>query len=690
MKCILSTILLVVSCITAAATDKFNLEDFSISLEQITSAPSHVWVTSGYSTVNPLYPTVTGVNDFFSPPFAARGFTMRLNLWADAQYIPDAGSYGKGDVGILYAGGTWYPHKIVRRGTYHHLKGDKLISLSVTSELIPLMGQPGFMEKLTIKNRATTPVEIKVASQLHAGRADVIPLNKWEFSPPQSAAGEADSIAPGVWTNGVVTTKCYLENETYTLAAGATAVSVVTVMVDKNGTTFPATIDTKQLEATALNAWQQRLNTYTANLPVLSSDITGLSDYYKRSLVSGLVCIWENPAFAINPFFATSGIDGGGICTYLWDNAGYSPHVSSMMFGSQMVEIAKKMVEIDLEKCYAYSLDGSGIGVRYSYSPWSFTTLMSSIFKFVGPNKELFEYNKKLIMNDEQRKGANNLIDYGFQHNLLEMRGSGWEHQVVSPNAERSWCLRQLADMGELVGVKQAETTAWRKQADGIIASVRKELWDEDKQWFASIYPNGYRDYVHSIQVFDALWAGACTPEMEKVLVGELRDGAYLGSHGVSSISKADSVHYEVVDTDWSGGGAYSGDSPQVAMTMYDTGHPKVGWDILKRLFWMGQNLLYYPQEHFIDRPMVPVNKRANNAAGLTGMEAILFGVLGFNPTYSGELYIHPQLTEGSIHIKDFVFKGYHFDVEASVDRFAVKRDGKVLYEGAPKEMKIL
>jgi hypothetical protein len=689
MKIIFSTILLVVSWVTVTAAEKFKLEDFSIQLEQVTSSPSHVWVSSGYTTVNPNYPTVTGVNDFFSPPFAARKFNLRVNLWADSHFIPDNGSYGKGDVGMLYAGGIWYPHKIVRYGTYHHLTGDKLISLHLTSELIPLIGQSGFMEKIIIRNRAETSVEIKAASKLAPGNPDIIPLNKWEFSPPQSETNNADSTGTDVWSNGVVKMRLYTENETLRLAPGETAVSVATVIVDKNKANLPETVNAKQLETATVDAWKKRLDTYTKNIPVLSSNIDGLNDYYKRSLISGLVCIWENPAFALNPFFATSGVDGGGICTYLWDNAGYAPNTVSMMFGPQMIEIARKMVEIDLEKYYAYSLDGSGIGVRYSYSPWSFTTLMSSIFKFSGPQKDLFEYNKKLILNDERRKNSNNLIDYGFQHNLLEMRGAGWEHIVASPNAERSWCLRQLADMGEMVGVKNTETNVWREQADDVITAVREKLWDEDKQWFASIYPNGYKDYVHSIQIFDALWAGACTPEMEKVVVGELRDGAYLGSHGVSSISKTDSVHFEVVDTDWSGGGAYSGDSPQVAMTMYDKGYPEVGWNVLKRVFWMGQNLLYYPQEHFVDRPMAPVNKRANNAAGLTGVEAILFGVLGIQPTYGGELYIHSQLSEGNINIRDFVFKQNHFDVEATTTHLTVKRNGEVIYDGVPKQVKI-
>jgi hypothetical protein len=87
---------------------------------------------------------------------------------------------------------------------------------------------------------------------------------------------------------------------------------------------------------------------------------------------------------------------------------------------------------------------------------------------------------------------------------------------------------------------------------------------------------------------------------------------------------------------------------------------------------------------------MSPVGKRANNAAGLCGVDTMLFGLFGLQPTYGGELYINPQLSEGDIDLRDFVFRNNHFDVEASTSRLKITRNGETIYEGIPARVRIL
>ncbi len=677
---------------TGRAQEKFSLEDFAIALNQITSAPQHTWVNSGYTTVNPQHNTVMGVNEFYSPPFAARNFNLSIELKVDSLLIKDVGSFGKGDVGLLYAGGVWFPHKIVRRGTYHHLKNSKLISLGVRSELLPLFGESGFLLKITIKNRSNSSLNLELLPTLVPGNPTFVPLENWSYGQPKAEALETRQISNSVWGNDKTKISLFLENSVTELKAGASATSYLVVLMTSADDTLPQNADAPQLEQAAIHAWNSRLAKYTINIPTLESDISGLKSYYDRSVLSGLVCIWENNAFKVNPHLATSGMDGGAMCSYLWDIAGYAPNMMSLMLDSTIIAIARQMMNIDLEKYYAFAPGGAGVGVRYSYSPSAFTGLVCSIYKFLGADSGLFYSAKKLILNDEQNSiQSNHLIDYGVQHNLLEMRGAGWEHVVVSPNAERVWCLNQLAELGEYLNQNADEMTAWRKQAEMIKQSIRQELWNDDAGWFMSKYPDGYTDCVYSIQAYDALRSGVCKSAMTDALISHLRDGAFLGDFGVSSISAEDALHYEVLDTDWSGGGAFTGDGPQLALILYEIDKSEIAWNVLQRHFWMGKHLLYYPQEHYVDKPMTPAHKRANVVAGMTGAEAILFGLIGLQPNYNGQLWINPHtVPEGTIKIQGFGYRGNIFDIELAPDKLIVTRNHRAFFKGAPKKMRLL
>lgn len=676
----------------AQAQEKFSLEDFAIALNQITSAPQHTWVNSGYTTVNPQLNTVMGVNEFYSPPFAAKNFNLSVELIADSFQIKDVGSFGKGDVGLLYAGGIWFPHKIMRNGTYHHLKNDKLISLGVTSELVPLFGKSGFLLKITIKNRSNSPMNLTLLPTLVPGNPTFVSLDNWSYGQPKAGDLETRQISRSVWGNDKTKIGLFQENTMTKLKPGASSTSYFVVLMTLADDALPQNCDAPQLEQTAIHAWNKRLATYTRNITTLASDISGLKLYYDRSVLSGLACIWENETFKVNPHLATSGMDGGALCSYLWDIAGYAPNMMNLMLDSAIINIAKQMVNINLEKYYAFAPGGAGVGVRYSYSPSAFTGLVCSICKFLGPDAELFHSAKKLILNDEKNSAQrNHLIDYGVQHNLLEMRGTGWEHVVVSPNAERVWCLNQLAELGEYLNQNADEMTAWRKQAEIIKRSIRQELWNNDARWFMSKYPDSYNDCVYSIQVYDALRSGVCDSSMIEALISHLRDGAFLGDFGVSSVSAEDTLHYEVLDTDWSGGGAFTGDGPQLALILYEIDKPEIAWNVLQRHFWMGKHLLYYPQEHYVDKPMTPAHKRANVIAGMTGAEAILFGLIGLQPNYNGQLWINPHpVTEGFIKIQGFIYKGNTFDIDLAPAKLIVTRNNLLLFQGSPKKMRIL
>jgi len=669
-------------------SQKFQLKDFAIPLSALVQTQEHIWVNSGFSTVSPIQNTVTGVRDFISPPFAARDFSFKLNFVVNNHLVPDAGSFGKNDCGLLYSGGTWQPDRITRNGTYNYITDEGLISIYVTTELIPLYGNAGFVLKCKIKNRNAKIITVQITPDINPGKPDFYPLNNWLFSPPKGKV-EAHKIDSGTWQNETVKISLFKDTDQLVINPGEEKICWYAFMISPRNQQVEKRIDYTLLEENTKKAWELRLDKYLKNIPVISSNIDGLKEYYNRSLISGMVCFWENPAFKLNPHLATSGMDGGAMCSYLWDWGGYIQHIMPLMLGKEIKERVMAFKDIDLTKSYAYSPDGTGVGVKYSYSVYSFASLVWNVFLTTGADKDLFEEVKRLVLMDEkQRKPGELLIDYGVQHNLLEMRGAGWEHYVASPNAERAWNLEHLSDMAAMLGVNQNEQKQWRLLSDSIKIAIKKELWDNEASWFRTLYPDGHIEICYSIQGFDALNALG-----DKTLVKNALTHIpnFLGNNGVSSIAFTDKVHFEELDTDWSGGGAYSGDGPDLVLFLYNYNHPDIAWDVFKRFLWMGKHLAYFPQEVYYNRPQVPSHKRANVISGLAGAQTILFGMIGLSYEADGNVYISPQPPQSSeININDLRIKEKSIDIGLNNGKMTVSMDKKVIYSGKIKKMKIL
>jgi hypothetical protein len=662
------------------------LEDFCHEISRLVTPPGHLWVGSGCTTVQPLERTAAGVGAFYSPPVAAHGARLTVSLFLDEEIlVTDTGSYGKGDVGMLYQGGRWMPDRIERRGTWHHVVNGVIRSISLQSELVPLASEPGYALCLRITNRGDKPESVRVHYRLEPGMVELRPLSAWVFGLPR-AGEQAVEVSPARFRGHGVELLLSSPDRAIPIAPGATATSAAVVTAAPGSARrAEAGAETPRLLEESRTAWTRRVERFTARLPEVSSSIPGLAEYYRGSVASGLVCIWENPVFVNNPFLATSGMDGGAICTYLWDLGGYVPGAATLLLGRDMVAVAESLARVPLEEFFAVTPDGSPTGTGYSYSVFSFTSLVWAIATLVGPVEHLFTEAKRLFdLAEKQFPSRGLLLDYGTQRNMLEMRGTGWEHVVASPNAERAWCLERLADLGEWFGaIPGDEARAAREKAAAIRTAIQQELWDPQARWFRAIFPDGHVEIAHSIQAFDALRAGACTPDMEQALVDEVVDGAFLGAYGASSVSARDQVHYECNDPDWSGAGAYTGDPPALALTLYERGRPEKAWDVLSRLFWMGRHLPYYPQEHRCDVPQTVGHKRANCISGLGGAEAIIFGLAGVRASLDGRLDLRPSPPrDGEIELRGLRIRGTRLDIRLSPGEATVHRDGKKIHDG--------
>jgi hypothetical protein len=651
-------------------------EKFSLELKATLTPENHVGVSSGFGVVQPIPRTVCGVGDCFSPPFAARLLRLAIDFVFDGHRAVDNGNYGKGDCGLLYAGGTWRPDFLLRHGTYHQRIEGRLISFRVESRLAAFSDEAGYFLEVKVKNRCGRTAPVSVEPKVQPGKPKLFPLTMWDYSPPP-AGDAAEAAEEGTWDNGAVTIRLLTGAKEAEIADGAEAVFCFAVLLSESGKSFAEPRDWTATLATTSQRWEERIGDVLSRLPLLSSDIPGLEAFYRRSLLSGLVCMWERPDFVTQPFLATSGMDGGAICAYPWDLLGYAPHTTCLLLGDRLPGWIEFFLKADLTQYSRFAPSGQGNNLPYSYNFCSMLLMAVAASAQRGVRRELFDEARRVFEHAE--KGLtmrDGLADFGVQHNLLEMRQCGWEHYVASPNAERAWVRDRLAEMADALQIPGGKE--WREEAEKIRQAIREQLWNKKTQWFDSIFPDGSREEAWSIQGFDALRFGELGPEIEQGLFQHVRDGVFLAKYGITSVSATDERHYEANDHDWSGAGSYMGEGPNLAQTMWEKGRPDLGWDILKRYFWMGEHLLYYPQEAFCDRPAVPANKRSNIVAGLAGVEAILFGLLGLRLTLDGAVTYHPACpVEGTIEVKGLALHGRKIDLRVEPGRISARVDGK-------------
>ncbi|MEW2523076.1 MGH1-like glycoside hydrolase domain-containing protein [Actinacidiphila alni] len=649
--------------------------DFDFDLRR--SVAETLWTGSGWSTAALAPGTVCGVGACYAPPHAAPQARLSVAFEAGGVRIEDNGTPGIAGGGLLLAGGVWRLDGIERHGTYHRRDaGGRLVSLSVRSTLTPLYGQPGYALLIRVRNRGDHPLDVRVLPELTSGPVGRVPLGDWGWMPPLpelTGRTRAELVHEG------------LELRIDPGGEGEYALAVRIGDGVRGGS--PREWARASRERTAA-----RTAKALARVPRLITDVPGLDAYYRRSLASGLVCLWDNPAFATSPFVATSGIDGGALCAYAWDTGGYAPHTLALMLGGAVGDVLETMVKADLTDHYAIAPDGTGTGVAYAYSGWSLVMLAHAAACHDGLSPgllaRLHETEYRLA---DRFPAAGELRDYGSQHNLLEMRGSGWEHVVASPNAERAWSLDLLAELAEATGAA-LPVAELRARAGRILRAVRTELWDARAGWFRSRYPDGHGELAYSVQAFDALRAGACTPEMAAALLSHLREGAFLGPYGVSSVSAEDGPHYELGDVDWSGGGAYTGEAPQLALTLWERGEDRTAWDVLSRVLWLGAHFPYYPQDHYCDRPAAPPRgRRANVIAGLTGAEAVLTGLAGLRPRPDGALdWAPPAWLPGAVELRGLRYRGHEIDLRLADGRAAAAVDGRTHRAGTSGPVRIL
>jgi hypothetical protein len=425
--------------------------------------------------------------------------------------------------------------------------------------------------------------------------------------------------------------------------------------------------DPQAASAAARKLMDTDIQTFLTRLPALSHPDPRVVRFYQQAALQLLYARWKvGKAFILDPWYATCGLDSGGMCAYAWDFA-YIAVPITLLDPAGMRGMLVALPNAPLTEHYDIQPTTNwGTGPFYSYNPYSFTSAVDNYIRATGDRTILRERTKgKTVLEwmidmaqfgeSDRDPDHNHLLDYGDDHNLLEIKttgsGPGYLHEVPSPNGERSYVCETVANLLEEEHDTEhaALIPKFRQSAAEVRRAINEILWMDDVGWYGSRQADGTVAAIYSIQIFDLLRIpGVVPPERARRLVAHLNDAEFLGPWGPRSLSAKDRL-WDWTDHDWSGPMTYIGDGPQLAADLYQAGFPREGWKVLERILWWPEHLAVYPQGVANDdyTTRFPQSQpfggrisagRTNEISGSVGVEAIVRGLFGVRPERDGSI----------------------------------------------------
>ena len=640
---------------------------------------THVRAGSGLISIGPSLRRLGSLRRLISPPWSGTDFKLDL-LFNDHHLVPE--------------GYTWYPDEIQQWG--------KAGELLVRTTTIPLRAFRSVLMIVEIENKGSRvePVEIEMQAGLTLDRP---PAKSWDYSAPESSTPTVTEAHYGhgprkddFYDAGVrfknkhgglivnfvsphPSPRPQGATESLTIAPGTSQRFYVVVVLgdDADYARVRGNLD-ETLEEND-KAWRVLAAGIHARVPRFHASDSKFERFYTRCLVTLMTSRWHVPDFVNVPHYAEGGIDGRGMCTYLW-GVGYTAEMLALADPAALRASLERFLRNDLMKSYAYTpLSGEAIGRWYAYNSHSLVRAIHDYVVITGDLDFLSgKINGKRVQDwvdwhamwpDPNLPPA--LVDYGFNENILELqRTDAYSHFVPSPNGERYASLRLAAELRRMTGQPPEPLEHRAREVQDLVLN---RLWDPEKSWMASLDLAGHRQFAYSIQVFDLLRNGLLPKNTENALVARLNDREFLSAYGVHSLSKND-AGYDYRDVDWGGPGVFAGDAPELVEDLAKAGYPAQAEDLLRRILWWGDRFPYVPQAVRADVMDYRHDGLANCIAGLSGAQSIVFGIFGVKYLPDRKLKIQPQSLSGVTQqsLEGLIFAKNRVDIHVDSETFTV------------------
>jgi len=437
------------------------------------------------------------------------------------------------------------------------------------------------------------------------------------------------------------------------------------------------------MEAEAFDWLESETGRILDHVPRFSSDNPALTALYYRSLVTYTLNRWDNPRFVIRPFYSTGSINGGCMCSYLWDYCG-----GVMLHPLIDPETNRKMIRMYLhaDLCTSYAitpLDGSPTGPWYHINQEKIIQMIYYHVLHTGDREFLAETVDGRTIADwavfhacvgDVLSGPVELIDYGKPGDShLELRRP-YVYRGVMPdlNARRYRNYQRAYEISEMAGCPKPFLM---ERAEGLRMLLRS-LWDEEDGWYDFLW-DGRRDKRYTVQMFKFLDSPVIDENTRAKLISHLNETEFLSKFGLHSMSKTDPA-YDQIDIDNGGGGICTLFTMQIAFQLYRTGYDELASDILQRVLWWGTRLPYLGDScaanMLFDREDTPLQADISSASCA---QTILFGVCGIYAEPDGTIRICPPKIRptGEMRAENMSLLGKRFTLHIHRDNYTVETE---------------
>lgn len=617
---------------------------------------------------------------------------LGLNCGAEAGGLGYEPGVRRGPRVLVLQDCRWQPNQIVRKGTFHKLIEGKWISFAVTSVAQADAHDDLVHMELTLYNRTNAVLEMDLlVKQSVANPTDANPGSNDVASHPDARRVVMASRQLPFGTHEreerfqaavVADLPALVDGWCLTVPPHGTAVAhlgiyFLSVDAEPPAPVFSGLADSASRAAAATRA---RLAAARSALPQVRTLVPELDQFYDRCLLSLLEARWDRADWPLRPFYAA----GTWLFTLAWD-VSFSSAAIALLDPAGLRKALRAYLGAGLLKHSYIGWDGT-LGHSYAYTVFAGLWALRDYLEVTGDLAFLDERDSTgtSVLSqvhstvEELRRtytADDGLLDFGDKTvAYLETRTDGYQHRVAVANLMLVDALAWLAEVADVTG---EDGNDFRSASQDLKALVDAQLWDPAAQWYANRFPDGSRHLVWSYHLFDALRGRALNPDQQCALVSHIREGVFLGPHGMYSVARTDTVHFDLDDADWGGGGQYTGMPLRVAESLWRLNEPVMAWDLMVRCVTWGSAFPYVPQEVYTDRLACPDIEQAVEVSAGAGVQAVIFGLFGIHPQLDGSLRIGParQPQFFGASLTHYRHRGRIYDVHLGPDGFSVSCD---------------